>query len=531
MNRLINMGQALLIVLMLYSCKTPTPKDLAKENLIPKPTTLIATGSSFEWTAKTKIYVPANNEEVRKIGTYLAKLIAPATGFATEVKAENNLTTQKGIALVISNDQNALGEEGYRLNITNEKIILEAHEPAGLFRGVQTIRQLLPTRIESDSLQSGPWELASGTIEDAPNYEFRGAMLDVVRHFFGVEDVKRYIDLLATYKMNVLHLHLTDDQGWRIEIKSWPNLTTHGGSTQVDGGKGGFYTQEEYTEIVKYAQDRYITIIPEIDMPGHTNAALASYAELNADNKATELYTGTDVGFSTLATNKEITYQFVDDVVRELAALTPGEYIHIGGDESHATQKKDYIVFVNRVQKIVESHNKKMIGWADVAAANLNENSLAQFWQTKPVNALKAVEQNVKVIMSPANRTYLDMQYDSICPLGLHWAGYVEVDKAYDWTLESLVEGITKKNIVGIEAPLWSETVTTMDDIEYMVFPRLPGYAELGWSQTKDKSWDEYKIRLGKHKQRFEHMKINYYPSPLVPWTDEETENKNAPKE
>ncbi|MGZ2369950.1 beta-N-acetylhexosaminidase [Ancylomarina sp. YFZ004] len=521
MNRLFNLSQVLLLAVILVSCKTPTPKDLSKESLIPKPTSLIATGSSFEWTDKTKIYVSDDQEDIQIIAKYLADFIVPATGFKTKVEVLNTPASKKGIAILLNQDLTALGDEGYKLNITDKRLVLEAFQPAGLFRGVQTIRQLFPARIESKDLQVGPWELASGTIEDKPEYGYRGAMLDVVRHFFDVDDVKRFIDLIAAYKMNVLHLHLTDDQGWRIEIKSWPNLTKHGGSTQVNGGKGGFYTQDQYTEIVKYAQERFITVIPEIDMPGHTNAALASYAELNADGKARDLYTGTNVGFSTLDADKEITYKFIDDVIGELAAITPGEYIHIGGDESNATKKKDYIKFVNRAQDIVNAHGKKMMGWADVSAANLNENSIAQFWHTRTKTALDAVNQNVKIIMSPAKRAYMDIQYDSICPLGLHWAGYTEVDDAYDWTLESNVEGISKKHIIGIEAPLWTETVETIDDIEYLVFPRLPGYAELGWSNHSDKSWDEYKVRLGKQKSRFEHMGINYYPSPLVPWEDE----------
>lgn len=513
-----SLGPLFLIVVMFVSCKTPTPKDLSKESLIPKPTKLVATGSSFDWTAKTKIYLSAEQDDVKAIADYLVDFIAPATGFKTEVKAVKKPASKRGIALLLNKELKALGDEGYNLNITDKRVVLEAYQLAGLFRGVQTIRQLLPARIESKDLQMGSWEIASGTIEDAPDYGYRGAMLDVVRHFFDVTDVKRFIDLIAAYKMNVLHLHLTDDQGWRIEIKSWPNLTKHGGSTQVDGGKGGFYTQEEYTELVKYAQDRFITIIPEIDMPGHTNAALASYAELNADGKARDLYTGTNVGFSTLDANKEITYKFIDDVIRELVALTPGEYIHIGGDESNATKKKDYIKFINRVQDIVNAHGKKMMGWADISAANLKENTIAQFWHTRTKTATDAVNQNVKILMSPAKRAYMDMQYDSICPLGLHWAGYLEVDKAYDWNLETNVEGISRENIIGIEAPLWSETIETIDDIEYLVFPRLLGYAELGWSKHTNKSWEEYKLRLGKQKTRFEHMGINYYPSALVPW-------------
>lgn len=525
-NKMFKIINLVIVVTMFSSCKTPTPKDLAKENLIPKPTNLIATGSSFELTDRTVIYAQGESDGIQEVGNYLADFLAPATGFQTKVKVVSSFKNSKGIALILSEAKESLGDEGYELKITEKNIILEAYKTAGLFRGVQTIRQLLPAKIEAGVLQQGPWEIATGTIEDAPSYAFRGAMLDVARHFFNVEDVKRYIDLIAAYKMNILHLHLSDDQGWRIEIKSWPNLTTHGGSTEVGDGKGGFYTQEQYADIVQYAADRYITVIPEIDIPGHTNAALASYPELNPDNKAKELYTGIEVGFSTLDPNKEITYKFVEDVVREMAMLTPGPYIHIGGDESHATKEDEYITFINRVQEIVNANDKQMIGWADVAAAKLKENSIAQFWQEKPDNALKAVAQNVKVIMSPATRAYMDMKYDSICPIGLSWVGYTEVDEAYDWELETIVEGINRENILGIEAALWTETVENMDHIEFLVFPRLPGYAEIGWSSDTNKNWDEYKVRLGEQKARFEYMGINYYKSPLVPWTEEAIEAK-----
>lgn len=522
MNKTINLTATIMAAVFLFSCKEPVPMDLSKEHLIPKPARMEATGLSFEWTAKTRINIPKGNEEVKMIANYLADFIAPATGFSNDINEKENPQGSKGITLVLTDDKSVLNKEGYELTIEPKRILLKAHQPTGLFRGVQTIRQLLPARIESDKLQQGPWLIASGIITDAPQYGYRGAMLDVVRHFFGVEDVKRYIDFLATYKMNILHLHLTDDQGWRIEIKSWPKLTEIGGSTQVGGGEGGFFTQEQYKEIVDYAADRYITVIPEIDMPGHTNAALASYPELNKDGKAPKLYTGTRVGFSTLDANKEITYKFVDDVVRELAAITPGEYIHIGGDESFVTKKKDYIKFVEKAQDIVNAHGKKMMGWADISAAKLKDNSVAQFWHTKTKTALDAVAQDVKIIMSPATRAYMDIKYDTICPLGLNWAGYTEVDDAYDWTLETNVKGIPRESIIGVEAPLWSETVETMDDIEFLVFPRLPGYAELGWSPDKNNSWDEYKVRLGKQKQRFEYMDINYYQSKLVPWANED---------
>jgi len=317
--------------------------------------------------------------------------------------------------------------------------------------------------------------------------------------------------------MNVLHLGLSNDQGWRIEIKSWPNLALHGGSTQVGGGKGGYYTQEQYSDIVKYAKERYITIVPEIDMPGHTNAALASYAELNCNGKATELYTGTEVGFSTFCTGKEITYKFIDDVFRELSAITPGPYIHIGGDESHSTKIEDYIPFVNRVQEIVASHGKQVLGWDEIALAILKPNSVAQWWANVS-NAQKAVSQGAKVLMSPAVKAYMDMQYDSTTPLGLHWAAYIEVDEAYKWDPATSVPGLGKESIIGIEGALWTETITNLDEIEYMVFPRLPGYAEIGWTPSSMRNWEEYKYRLAKQTEYFKAMDINYYPSKRVPW-------------
>jgi hexosaminidase len=346
-------------------------------------------------------------------------------------------------------------------------------------------------------------------------------MLDVARHFFSVEDVKRYIDFLAYYKMNTLHLHLSDDQGWRIEIKKWPRLTEYGSSTQVGGGKGGFYTQEQYKELVQYAADRFITIIPEIDMPGHTNAALASYPELNCNEKDKEpkLYTGIEVGFSTLCTKNEKVYEFVNDVLTELAAITPGPYLHIGGDESHATKKEEYIPFINRVQAMVKKLGKQVIGWDEIALSTLQPQSIAQYWADS-ANSKNAVKQGAKIIMSPATRAYMDMQYDSTTRLGLHWAAYIEVDQAYNWNPATLVKGIERKDIVGLVAPLWTQTIENMNDIEYMVFPRLPGYAEIGWSPSSGRTWDEYKIRLGNHAAQMKAMDIDFYRSKLVEWKE-----------
>jgi hexosaminidase len=510
----------LCITVVIGACKkSHAPTDLTKEDLIPIPVSVQATAKVFELSKETSIYVEGESAELLKIGEYLAGKLRSATGFDLKVSSTTGSPKSGNIYVTTTGTDATLGEEGYELTITDDLLTIAAAKPAGAFRGIQTVRQLLPDSIELTSVQKGPWEISTGTIRDYPQYSLRSSMLDVARHFFGVDDVKRYIDLIAGYKLNALHLHLSDDQGWRIEIKSWPNLATHGGSTQVGGGKGGYYTQEQFKDIVKYAAERYITIIPEIDYPGHTNAALASYPELNCNGKAPDLYSGTEVGFSTLCVDKEITYKFVDDVIRELAAITPGPYIHIGGDESHATKKEDFIKFVNKSQEIVVAHGKKPIGWEEISQGTLQSGTIVQYWSNAE-HAKVAVQQGAKMIMSPAKRTYLDMSYDSTTKLGLHWAAYIEVDSAYMWDPATIAKGITQDNILGVESPLWTETLVTMEDIEFMVFPRLLGHAEIGWSPAAARNWDEYKVRLGKHGPRLTAKEINFYKSKLVPWVE-----------
>jgi len=260
-------------------------------------------------------------------------------------------------------------------------------------------------------------------------------MLDVARHFHPVATIKRYLDQIALYKINYLHLHLSDDQGWRIVIDSWPRLASYGGSTQVGGGAGGYYTKSQYQDIVTYAAQRHITIVPEIDMPGHTNAALASYAELNGDGVAPPLYTGTGVGFSALCTSKEVVYTFVDNVLGEIAAMTPGPYLHIGGDEATVLSGTQYATFVNRVQPIVVAKGKTVMGWHQIGAVQHSPDRVVQYWGTTTSDAKvsNAVSQGARVVMSPANKAYLDMKYNAQTPLGLSWAGYIEVQTAYEW--------------------------------------------------------------------------------------------------
>jgi hexosaminidase len=480
------------------------------------PESVTATNDSFALAEDAKIYVRPGTTEMASIGEYLAGKLNPSTGYKLQVMTNAEVPTKGGIHLTTVGGDPSLGEEGYVLTITRDSVSVVAFQPAGLFRGVQSIRQLLPPSIEMSTIQPGPWVIATGMIRDHPRFAWRGTMLDVARHFFSVADVERYIDLMAYYKMNSFHLHLTDDQGWRIVINSWPNLATYGGSTKVGGGPGGYFTQADYLEIVEYAQRRYITVIPEIDMPGHTNAALASYAVLNCNGIAPPLYTGIGVGFSALCVSKEATYTFVEEAVREIAALTPGPYIHIGGDEASAISSADYIRFVERVQSIVQSQGKQMIGWEEISQCKLLPTSVVQHWYSSL--AQRAVQQSAKVIMSPAARAYLDMKYNPSTTLGQNWAGYIEVQDAYEWDPATEIAGVTENDVLGLEALLWTETLESITDIEEMAFPRLPGFAEIGWSPANGRNWAEYRARLGTHGSRLTAMGVNFYRSSQVSW-------------
>jgi hexosaminidase len=478
-----------------------------------------AAGVTFTLGPGASIYAEAGSAAATDVGGQLAAILRRSTGFALPVVAATG-TPADGIALLLSGAPAGVGAEGYQLDVSASAVTLRANQPAGLFNGVQTLRQVLPPEIESATVQPGPWTVAGGQIVDYPRFAYRGAMLDVARHFFSVAAVRRYIDELSLYKVNRLHLHLSDDQGWRLVINSWPNLAVYGGSTAVGGGAGGYYTQDDYRQIVAYAAAHYMTVVPEIDMPGHTNAALASYAELNCDGVAPKLYTGTKVGFSSLCVGKELTYTFLDQVLGEIAALTPGAYLHIGGDEASSTTAADYSTFMTRAQQIVAAHGKSVVGWHDIVNAPAQPSTIAQFWGTTTSNAAvaSAAQNGTKLVMSPANHAYLDMKYTRRTKLGQTWAGLIEVQDAYGWDPGNYLTGVAESSVLGVEAPLWTETIVTSADIEYMAFPRLPAIAELGWSPAGSHNWAAFNPRLGAQGPRWRVMGLNYYASPQVSW-------------
>ncbi|MEU8181515.1 beta-N-acetylhexosaminidase [Micromonospora sp. NPDC049047] len=497
----------------------PAPHRLA--DVVPAPRQ-VQPDPTGDWTLPAEAVIVASADPAAlAVAEQLAELLRPATGYPLPVTDAAAPAPADGIALVLDQTAAALGPEGYRLDITTTGVRVTAGTATGLFHGVQTLRQLLPAAIESPVPVTERWTLPGGTITDAPRFPYRGVMLDVARHFFAVEDVLRVVDHLARYKINHLHLHLTDDQGWRIAVDSWPALSAVGGATEVGGGPGGHYTKADYRRIVSYAADRHVTVVPEIDLPGHTNAALVAYPELAPDKVAPPPYTGTEVGFSYVDPTDERTYDFVSDVLREVAALTPGPWLHIGGDEAFKVKGEVYTGFVERVQRIVADLGKTVVGWHQLAPAGHVDGRVLQWWGTgdgaDQVTA-DAVRRGARLIVSPGNRAYLDMKYAPDTPIGLDWAGLVDVRTAYDWDPGAHVADVPDTAVLGVEAPLWTETVTSLAEIEFMLLPRLPAIAELGWSPRATHDWSGFRDRLAGHGPRWATAGIAFHRAPEIPW-------------
>ena len=496
---------------------TPTPPSIALAHaIIPLPTSVsLVEGSGFIVDSTTMVLVaPGAGPDVDRVAMRVLELLdRPASAAPKRLTAADTIPA-RSIYLRLGDDA-TLGDEGYRLDVSPALVTITANRAAGLFYGVQTMRQLMPPSVEHPAALNRILRIPAGVVIDAPRFAWRGSMLDVARHFLPLEEVRRHVDRMALYKLNRLHMHLSDDQGWRIEIKSWPNLALVGGSTQVGGGRGGFYTQEQFAELARYAAERFVTIVPEIDMPSHTNAALASYAALNCDGVAPPLYTGIRVGFSSLCVKRDSTYRFVSDVVREIAALTPSAWFHIGGDEQEKLTHDEYRAFVERVQGIVRSHGRRMIGWGEISPAALDPGTVVQHWI--PDSSAVHAARGGKVILSPNKRTYLDMKYDSTTVLGLRWAALIEVRDAYDWDPAAQIEGVPERSVLGVEAPLWSETLVRPEDWEFMAFPRLAAIAEVGWSAAA-RDFESFRQRLGAHGPRLAALGVNFYRSPQVPW-------------
>ncbi|MDR6906810.1 hexosaminidase [Agromyces sp. 3263] len=522
----------------------------AVTGIVPAPTTFETHDAPpFRLTAESRLV--ATGEGAAAVAETFAAQARAATGYALPVV--DGEAAASDLAFVVAAgeapDGVAGADEGYTLESGDEGVRLAASTAAGLFRGTQTLRQLLPVAIERADVTGEPdggWTVPAASVADAPRFAYRGAMLDVARHFLPVDDVLRYIDAIAMLKLNVLHLHLTDDQGWRIQIDAWPELTRIGASTSVGGDGGGFYTKDDYRRIVGYAAERFVTVVPELDLPGHTNAALSAYPELNCDGVAPEPYEGVEVGFSSLCASPEraeATDRFLADVTREVAELTPGPWLHLGGDESLSTPQADYLDLVRRIAAAGAATGKTVIGWHEMGASPaLPAGTIGQYWSfVEPEEDAVAathsfVAQGGRVIMSPADVAYLDMKYvdDPQGPLGgtlgLDWAkGPTTLDEAYLWDPAAIVPGIGEDELLGVEAPLWTETIGTLGEAEFMAFPRITAIAEIGWTAAPASGsgsgaalldTDAFFARVAGLGERWDAAGIRYYPVRGVPWRD-----------
>jgi hexosaminidase len=525
--------------------------QLSAQNIIPQP--VMMTPKSGEFRLSSKIAVSYNHIAAQKVADLFVEKVAKASGI--NLKSQLNGKIRFTINTI---EDPSLGDEGYHLEVSNSEINLNANKEAGLFYGLQTLYQLLPKEIERQSVTTANWVIPAVSITDYPRFAWRGLMFDVSRHFFGKEDIKRYIDNMVRYKYNTFHWHLTDDEGWRIEIKSLPKLTEIGACRAQRYGKFGnhkapqagekmsdcgFYTQEEIKEIIAYAAERHVTIVPEIDVPGHSMAAIASYPELCC-TKDTSIKVSVGQRFSewyddgtfkmlvdnTLNPSDEKVYDFLDKVFTKVAALFPSPYIHTGGDECYhgyweknidcqSLMKKEGLkntlelqgYFLKRVEKIIASKGKKLIGWDEILDGGLTTNSAVMSWRgTK--GGIEATKLGHQVVMSPNDFLYIDLiQGDKLAEPDATAYKTVRLKKCYDY--EPISEGINSKFILGGQANLWTEKVPTIRHAEYMTFPRAWAVADIFWSTKESKNWENFVTRMETQFERADVAGINYAKS------------------
>ncbi len=525
----------------------------AQHTIIPAPVSYESKEGMFVLDNQTSIDLKASNPELRKMTENFQAFLKNA-GLNINIKAVPNPDrANKVIILDLLKTKDAvLGNEGYILEVKDNSVEILANANAGIFNGLQTLRQMLPRDFESKDRPMGLGMLMGCKIKDYPRFGWRGLMFDDSRHFFGVDAVKEYIDKMAQYKFNVFHWHLTDDEGWRIEIKSLPKLTEIGAWRVERYGKfgedrpqpkegekatyGGFYTQEQIKDVVKYAAERNITIVPEIDIPGHSMAALAAYPELSTLKKPTSVNPGAKFAewfangtFEMLIENTinpadEKVYEFVNKVMTEVAALFPGQYIHMGGDESYhgywerdanvqAFMKKNSIkdthelqsYFVKRVEKIVSSKGKKLIGWDEILEGGLAPGAAVMSWRGMK-GGIEAAKMGVPVVMTPTTYAYIDyMQGDKSVENPI----YAELTLEKTFEFEPVPEGVDAKYILGGQANLWTEMIPNLQFAYYMTYPRAFSIIETLWSPKEAKNWNSFVNRTEVHFSRFDVSKTN----------------------
>ncbi len=515
--------------------------------IIPQPQTLELRAGVFKLAPDTKIVASPGSLET---ANQLAATLRRSTGYPLKVSTSffSGTAVLDGILLTTRSAGTNLGAEGYELTVASNAVVIRAPAPAGLFYGVQTLLQLLPPEVFSTQLAAHPsWQMPCVQIEDRPRFPWRGLMLDVSRHFYNKSEVEKILDAMALLKMNTFHWHLTDDQGWRIEIKKYPRLTQIGAwrpgvgfdldpkSTTAygpDGRYGGFYTQDDIREVVAYAAARHITIVPEIEMPGHSSAALAAYPQFSCTGEpfTPELKGGVFPGI--YCTGNEETYVFLQNVLAEVFRLFPGKYIHIGGDEVPTDEwrrcPKDQAVirreglgneselegyFIRRMEKFINAHGRTLIGWSEIRQGGLAQNAVVMDWIGGAVEAASAGHD---VVMTPTDYCYLD-HYQSVDRSTEPRAngGFLPLDRVYSFEpIPAKLAPQYQRHILGAQGNLWTEYIPSLLQAEYMLFPRACALAEVTWSPRSSRDWNDFTRRLQVEYDRFDQLGINYCRNP-----------------
>jgi hexosaminidase len=519
-----------------------TGEDAAAQHIVPQPVRMTAQPGQFELTARTVIWTDAGSAPVAR---QLAGYLAPATGFTFRLQSTGNAPAR---AIVLRRDPTLkdIGPEGYRLDVRPTGIVARAPHAAGLFYAVQTIRQLLPPEIFRDARVDGVrWLMPSISIEDYPRFPWRGGHLDVGRHFMPREFVKKYIDLLALHKLNTFHWHLTEDQGWRLEIDRYPRLTEVGawrketlvgrnrtpGEARFDGRPhGGFYTQDDAREIVAYAKARFITVVPEIEMPGHAVAAIAAYPELGVTGEPVDVATTWGV-FSDILNAEPATITFMQNVLKEVIDIFPGPYIHIGGDEAEKSKwkasariqarikalglKDEHELqswFIRQMDAFLVAHDRRLVGWDEILEGGLAENAVVMSWRGT-AGGVEAARAGHDVVMAPTSHTYFDYAQSKAPGEPLTASSYLPLETVYAFEpIPAELERQFARHVLGAQGQLWTEYMPTPKHVEYQAFPRMSALAEVVWSPREARNYAAFLERLAPHLERLRVLDVNHRP-------------------
>ncbi|MDG5798891.1 beta-N-acetylhexosaminidase [Marinilabiliaceae bacterium ANBcel2] len=539
--RKINFLLALLTVALFWHCTSHPPISDEEINVIPLPQQVEPGNGYFILSENTSIVYDNSNEEVASVAQFIKETFAPATGYNIESATSGR---RNAIRLVI--DQSISGEPGvYEFESTPRRVTITAPDAAGLFYGAQTLRQLLPVQIEQLTVQTDvEWKVPAVEIYDEPSFQYRGLHLDVARHFFPVSFIKKYIDLLAFHKMNKFHWHLTEDQGWRVEIDKYPLLTEissqrsetligHGGIEpfEYDGEPyGGYYTKEEMKEVVEYAKKRHITVIPEIEMPGHTLAVLAAYPELGCTGGPYEVATRWGIFDDIFCAGNEDVFTFLENVLLEVMEIFPSEYIHIGGDEAPKTRweecskcqarieeeglKDEYELqsyFIQRMEKFLNSHGRQIIGWDEILEGGLAPGATVMSWRGED-GGIESAQMGHDVIMTPNSHLYFDHYQNDPDEEPMAICCFSDLENVYSYhPVPDVLNEEEAKHILGAQANLWTEYMKTSEHVEYMAYPRAVALSEVVWTNQELRDYDDFLRRLDVHYDRLDKLNVNYF--------------------